>query len=385
MPAATAKAALMVIFLICAYSPIAEPTQPLNAQDRAQQIRNLSLWQQHWLTALAEHEEPWAWALSLHYSNTLVLNQNDFVGELRRETIDRILLHPSPAAEVLFWATLFCTTTDGVEDYCPVDELLDRLLEIDPNNLYTSLILFDARLAGKTGIRERTPDEWDWSHFDSWLENAVSLPRVENYDFHHFSQLVELFSVHGARYGIPSYLANAPLDWRAVIFASDRLVYPWNVIPSSLNEHCRFSAHQGRLEAQWNCRRLAERLLESSESTWARHSARELLANTYSNEPSAHLRKQLEAIAWSSQGPIPRCLKGYSRLQKPGWVELDSGLFVAAVASDGQIEALQELADTEGWLFVEDDYKQYRCLDIVDLPDEQLIEVLGPLAEYVTR
>lgn len=374
-----------ILLSVSLWFPGFSSLQAQTAQERVERIERFSNWQRGWLTTLAERHEPWIWALSLHYSTTLLLH-SEFAESFRRGTTERLLQHPSLSPEALYWTALFCTRIQGAGEYCPTNEFIERLIAVDAENFYSHAIVFDHEVAARTGIRERGPDDWEWSHFDAWLEQAVSLDRFENYDFIHFAQVVDGLIEHGQFWGIPSFIPNAPLNWQAAIFVMDRLVYPSFGISYSLKEHCRLSTHQGRTRAQMFCRDLAEKLLQNSESIWSRRDALELLSYTYASEDSQSMRKQREAYLWGAQGPIVNCLKGYFRYTHHDWdLNYDLHQFVSDFVTEGQISALQKMADSQNWRVEENDYTDYRCVDIINLPDDDLIRVLGRSAPWLTK
>lgn len=338
-------------------------------------IRN---WEANFWTEMKSRNDPWIWALSLH-SRTESSRDLDLIRLERGKTIDKLMAHPSPGAEALYWASLICAVSPEPENNCRSSELVSRLMEIDGDNLYSFAVYFEAELANKTGIGRTSSEFWDWSHFDSWLERAVTLDRAENYDFFHYSAMTEILKEYAQTEGVPSYLTDAPLEWRAAYYVIDALVYPWHGSLKSVRSHCVMSEYLGRKKATQACRKLANKLLENSNSIWSRSDALDLLAETYSRSEPEFIRLKRESAAWGSTvGPVEKCMNRFHDYAHKEWtVNYDVNLFIQEYESKGEIVALQNLAESENWAYKDDASNLYKCTEIPALPNEELSKIFG--------
>jgi hypothetical protein len=341
---------------------------------------DISDWEAKFWTEMKSRDIPWIWALSLHHP-TGSNRDLDLMRFERGEIIDKLLAHPSPGAEALYWAALACAGAKNPEDNCRAPELLSRLMEIDGDNLYSFAIYFNAELADKTGMGRSTSEFWDWSHFDSWLERALTLDRVENYDFLHYSAMVEILEEYAQTEGVPSYLSRAPVEWRVAHYIIDDLVYPWHGSMMTVMSQCRMSEHLGRKKATQACRSLANKLLKSSNSIWSRSDALDLLAETHSESEPEFLRLKRESAAWRTTiGPVENCMDRFIDYAHKEWtINYDITLFIHDYESKGEIVAFQNLADSENWMYKDDASNYHKCTEIPELPDEELSKILGKL------
>ena len=347
-------------------------------KDLTEKYQGRLQWESNWSSELSSTEEPWIWALSLHSLSSSTKNTEPMKLETKN-SINRLLAHPSPGAEALYWAALWCTNVPVLEDVCRVSELVKRLMEVDGDNLYSFAIYFETELADKTGMGKSSSEFWDWSYFDSWLERAVNLDRAKNYDFLHYSAVYKLLLEFAQTQGVYSYLSDAPLEWRVAYSIINDLVYPWHGSMGEVRSHCQMSEYLGRKKATQACRRLSNKLLEESNSIWSKSNALDLMAETYSRSEPEFIRLKRESAAWSSTvGPVKRCINRFLDYAHKKWtVNYDVNLFVQEYESKGEISAFQNLADSENWIFKDDASIEYRCTDIPAMPDAELSKILG--------
>jgi len=355
--------------------------QPKLTRDQVEELQELDEyipaeeWNIDWLNELSATNKPWLWGLSLHNLPDSK-KYTAFRINLTKKVVDKLLAHPSPTAEGLYWAALHCTYAPDSVSVCRTRELVKRLMEIDADNLNAYAIYFQTELSSKTGMGKTSSEHWDWSYFDAWLERAVTLKRAQSYDFQHYSELFELLLAYAKTEGLYSYLTDAPKEWRVAYYIIDDLVYPWHGSMLEVRNHCDMSTYLGRQKAQLACRQLADLLLENSRSIWERSEALVFLANTYSKSDPEFIRYLREAAAW--EGPIRDCLKRFHNYANKDWtVNYDAGLFVHEYESRGEIVALQNLADAANWAFEDDDSAEYSCNEIPGMPDDKLSGILG--------
>lgn len=332
-------------------------------------------WETDFWTEMRSTSTPWLWALSLHNLSGSV-NDMDQNNEVVKVVIDKLLAHPSPGAESLYWASLACANVERRKNICRVPELVKRLMEVDGDNIYSFAIYYDTELSHKFKPNGTSDESSDWSYFDSWLERAVGLNKVESYDFFHFAKMVRVLVAYGQTEGVPSYLQDAPLEWKASFYIIDQLFYPWFGITGRIGWQCQRALSAGRLKTVDLCRTLAEKLINNSRSILARSDALFILSETYSKKEPEFIRYKREAVAWPE--PVRYCLNRMWKFSEQKWpVRYDAHEFADDLESNGEIAALQGLAESEGWVYRDNDGSSYQCTDTLDLDDEALIRFMG--------
>jgi hypothetical protein len=332
-------------------------------------------WEADFWSEMRSGSTPWLWALSLHNLSGLALDK-DQSDEAIEVVTDKLLAHPSPGAESLYWAALACANVERRKNTCRVPELVKRLMEVDGENIYSFAIYYDTELSHKFKPNGTSDEPSDWSYFDSWLERAVGLNKVESYDFFHFGEMVRILVEHGQTEGVPSYLQDAPLEWKASFYIIDNSFYPWFGITGRIGLQCKRALSAGRLKTVDLCRTLAEKLINNSKSILARSDALLILAETYSKKEPEFIRYKREAVAWPES--VRYCLNRMWKFSEQKWpVRYDAHEFADDFDSNGEIAALRGLAESEGWVYRDNDGGSYQCTDTLDLDDEALIRFMG--------
>lgn len=332
-------------------------------------------WETDFWTEMRSGNVPWVWALSLHNLSGS-LKDVDQTKEQVRVVIDKLLAHPSPGAESLYWAALICVGSERLEDVCRVPELVKRLMEIDGDNVYAYAIYYDTELSDKSGLNKVSDELLDWSYFDTWLERAVTLNRAESYDSIHYAEFAKILEEYAQTESVPSYLKGAPLEWKVAFYMSEEHIFPWYGSMGKVSWHCRVGMDYGHKKTTEFCRTLSNRLLDSSKSIVSRGDALFMLGQTYSKKEPEFLRFSREAIAWSEI--IESCLNQIWKLSKQQWsITYDAWMFVEDFESRGEISALQSLAESEGWGYQDNAGNKYQCMEALEMDDDGLIQFLG--------
>jgi hypothetical protein len=165
-------------------------------------------WEADFWTEMRSRNVPWVWALSLHNLSGSMKGE-DKNKQIVKVVIDKLLAHPSPGAESLYWAALICANSERLEDVCRVPELVKRLMEVDGDNVYSFAVYYDTELADKSGLHRVSDELLDWSYFDSWLERAVSLNRAESYDSFHYAEFAKILEEYAQTEGVPPVMHNS--------------------------------------------------------------------------------------------------------------------------------------------------------------------------------
>ena len=331
-------------------------------------------WEADFWSEMRSRDIPWVWALSLHNLSGSVKDM-DQSKEVVEVVIDKLLAHPSPGAESLYWAALACAN-DRRKNICRVPELVKRLMEVDGENVYSFAIYYDTELSSRLKQHGTSDESLDWSHFDSWLERAAGLNKVESYDSVHFAEMVRILEEYGQTEGVPSYLKGAPLEWKAAFYIIDQLVYPWFGITGRISWQCKMALSAGKMKMVDLCKTLAEKLINNSKSILARSDALFILSETYSKKEPEFIRYKREAVAWPE--PVRYCLNRMWKFSEQQWpVRYDAYEFAEGYESNGEIAALQRLAESEGWVYQDKDGNKYECTDTLELDDEALILFMG--------
>ena len=324
---------------------------------------------------MRSRNDPWLWALSLHNLSGS-FKDSDQNKETVKIVIDKLLAHPSPGAESLYWAALICVNATNYEDVCRVPALVKRLMESDGDNIYSFAIYFDAELADRTGLHKVSDELLDWSYFDSWLERAVNLNRAESYNSFHFAEFAEILENYAQTEGVPSALRGAPLEWKVAFYITDKLVYPWYEGTGAVTWHCHMSLYFGRNKTTEACRALAKKLLSKSNSILSRSDALFMLSQTYSKQEREFLRFKRESAAWRE--PVRACLNQIWKFENEQWsVSYDAHSFAEDYESHGEIVALQGLAESAGWRYQDMAGSNFQCTEALEMDDEGLIQFLG--------
>lgn len=343
--------------------------------EQARQWDAYHRWELDLWSELNATNQPWVWALYLHNLERLAFGKRVEKSEVKGP-IDKLLSHPAPGADALYWAVLFCSARSGFDRVCRMPELNEALLEDDPDNLYVFGLYFTSELAAKSGIGETSSEHWDWSYFDAWLNQALAIRRAEDYRFQHFSELVELLIGYGKRNGFYTNLKYAPLEWRAVNYVMDELVYP-HYGPTGFFGHCQMSAYLGRTNAALSCRKLANRLLEGSKTFDGKSAALSLMSLTYSKDEPEFIRLLREGAAWNVL--VKECVNRIQEYQDPNWsIDSDVETFLNDFEKNGEIIAFQNLAQAEGWRYKDASGAEFECTKLPDLSDSELAKMLGP-------
>lgn len=332
-------------------------------------------WEADFWTEMRSRSIPWVWALSLHNLSGSVkdMDQNSEVVQM---VIDKLLAHPSPGAESLYWAALICANDEKRKDICRVPELVERLMEVDGDNIYSFAIYYDTELSHKLRLHGFSDELLDWSYFDSWLQRAVGLKKAESYDSFHFMEMVRILEEYAQVEGVPSYLKGAPLEWKVSFYITDDLIYPWFGITGLIGWQCKIALSSGKMKTVDLCRALSEKLLNNSKSILSRGDALHMLSETYSKKDPKFIRYKREAVAWGE--PVRGCLNRMWTFSEQKWpVKYDAYKFVDDFESNGEIVALQSLAESEGWVYQDKAGNKYQCTDALDMDDEGLIQFLG--------
>ena len=332
-------------------------------------------WEADFWDEMRARDIPWVWALSLHNLSGS-LNDEDRSSEIVRNVVDKLLAHPDPGAESLYWAALICVNSKSRKEVCRAPELVKRLMEIDSENVYSFAIYYDTELSDKSGLHRVSDEQLDWSYLDSWLERAVSLKRTESYDSYHYADFARILEEYAQTEGVPSTLKDAPLEWKVAFYMFDELVYPWYGGMGKVIWHCHMGQYFEQKKIVKACRKLSNRLLDDSRSISARSDALMMLSGTYPKTDSEYLRPRREAVAWGS--PLRGCLNQIWKIENQQWsVDYDAYDFVEEYESHGEIAALQSMAESEQWGYRDKAGNKVQCMEALDMDDEGLIQFLG--------
>ncbi|HET6565842.1 MAG TPA: hypothetical protein VFG52_10555 [Xanthomonadales bacterium] len=328
-------------------------------------------WKNDLWERLNASDEPWLWALYLNQLQSLAYGHEVFEFAAR-QTVNKILAHPAPGAETLYWAGFFCLQTNNSNNFCRTGELLDRLFEADSNNLAVMGFL---AVADNMGIARTTSQNSQVLKFDEWLEQVEPLNRVETYQYAHFADLAQRLTEYGEQHGFYSSLKDAPLQWRVINYIFDEAVYP-ETAGGVFHHDCAESAFVGNADAVTACRSLAELRLAASTSFRSRQLAYSLKADTYPKDDARYIRFLREGNAWN--GPVAKCLNRLHEYEGISWtITADAGMFMKDFEASGEIAAFQKLAQAEGWKYSAPDGKTYECEELPTLPDAELESILG--------
>ena len=332
-------------------------------------------WEADFWDEMRSRDAPWIWALSLHNLSGS-MKDGDQNLEIVRKVVDKLLAHPAPGAESLYWAALICVGSERLEEVCRVPELVKRLMEVDGENVYSFAIYYGTELSDKSGLHRVSDELLDWSYLDAWLERAGSLKKTESYDSYHFAEFARILEEYAQTEGVPSSLKGAPLEWKVAFYMFDQLVYPWYGGMGIVISHCHMGQYFEQKKIVKACRKLSNKLLDDSKSISARSDALMMLSDTYSKTDPEFLRPRREAVAWGS--PLRGCLNQIWKISNQQWsVSYDAYDFVEEYESHGEIAALQSLAESEQWGYQDKAGNKVQCMEALDMDDEGLIQFLG--------
>lgn len=342
-------------------------------------------WERDLWDSITKHDVPWVWSLRI-WAEVNEFWDKENSPSVIKHYMDKLHAHPAPSPEALYWAAKFCRRVPSIESVCRSDELFNKLMQVDGSNLYSSLLYYNAYISPQVDTDKAGDDRWNWELLDAWLEQAIKFPRAVTYHGAHFVELWEMIQNFGSTNGVASIFRNAQVDFRSAMYIYRELIYTeFNV--GDLSGDCRMATYLGREKTSLLCRQLAQRMVRKAREMDNLSSALLFESETYSRDEYLYLRLARESVAWrTSIGPIAWCLNP-SRLGVTKSVYIrDLRSFAQTYEKDGQIAALTNAAEQEGWKFIDEETSlEYSCTDIQDFEDRRLKETLGKIDFLATQ
>ena len=338
-------------------------------------------WEEDLWESITEHDVPWVWSLRL-WAGVMGFNNKTSPSDVKYY-IDKLHAHPAPSPEALYWAANFCRHAPSMQSVCRMDDLFKKLIQVDGSNFYSSLLFYNEIIHPQVDTDKTGDDRWNWELLDTWLERLITLPRATTYHGAHYVELWEMIQEFGKSNGVLSEFHNAQIDFRSVMYIKTELLYA-EFFVGELSSDCSLAKYMGREKTNLMCRQLAQRMVRDAREMDTLSSSLFFESQTYDRDDYLFLRLKRESVAWTN--PIPWCLDPFRLgVDKPVYIH-DVLSFVQTYEKEGQIAALTNAAEQEGWKIVDENtLLEYSCADIQGFDDLRLKEQLGQKDWHATE